>query len=128
MSKRTDPRAVLIVEDEVFIRIVAADILLDSGVPIYEAGCASEALELIVAHPDIALLFTDINMPGDMDGLALATRVFALWPHIGLIVTSGGQLLRDRDVPDSGVFLPKPYRAADLANLVREKMLACPSS
>ncbi len=124
MCKRSENRAVLIVEDEVFIRIVAADILSDCGLPIYEAGCASEALELIAAHPEIALVFTDINMPGDMDGLALAVRVFALWPHIGLIVTSGGQLLRDRDVPDSGVFLPKPYRAADLANLVREKLPA----
>ncbi len=124
MCKRSKNRAVLIVEDEVFIRIVAADILSDCGLPIYEAGCASEALKLIAAHPEIALLFTDINMPGDMDGLALATRVSALWPHIGLIVTSGGQLLRDRDVPDSGVFLPKPYRAADLANLVREKLPA----
>lgn len=124
MTRPKDRRAILVVEDEIFIRIVAADILSDCGLQIYEAGCASEALDLIAAHPEIAILFTDINMPGEMDGLALASRVFAMWPHIGLIVTSGGQSLRNEDVPDSGVFLPKPYRAADLADLVLAKLAA----
>lgn len=115
-------RAILVVEDEIFIRIVAVDILSDCGLPIYEAGCASEALDLIAKYPEIALLFTDINMPGEMDGLALAAKVHAMRPNVGLIVTSGGISLSSADLPDSGVFLPKPYRAADLATLVMDKL------
>lgn len=115
-------RAILVVEDEIFIRIVAVDILSDCGLPIYEAGCASEALDMMAKHPEIALLFTDINMPGEMDGLALAAEVHAMRPNVGLIVTSGGISLSSADLPDSGVFLPKPYRAADLATLVMDKL------
>ena len=122
MDHSTPTRAILVVEDEAIIRMVAVDILSDQGLAVYEAGCAAEALTLIADHPDIALLFTDINMPGEMDGMALAATVFATQPQIALIVTSGGQTLTDADVPDDGVFLPKPYRADHLMALAGRQL------
>ena len=122
MEPSHDPPVILIVEDELFIRMMAADILSDIGMAVYEADCAEEALRLLVCHPDISLLFTDIDMPGTMNGLALAALVHDKWPDTALIVTSGGQLLSDDAVPDNGTFLPKPYRPRELERLVREKL------
>jgi DNA-binding NtrC family response regulator len=72
--------------------------------------------------PEIALIFTDINMPGDIDGLDLAEEVARRWPRIGIIVTSGGVRLASADVPDSGKFLPKPYATDRLVDLVKEQL------
>ncbi len=80
--------SVLVVEDEMFIRIVAVDTLEDRGYVILEAGDAREALELLEKKPGISLIFTDINMPGDSDRLNLATEVAKRWPQIETIVTS----------------------------------------
>ncbi len=100
----------------------ASDALSDSGLHCYEASDADEALRKLEQHPSIALLFTDINMPGEMDGIALAAQVHAQLPHVELIVTSGGQFLRNGELPDHGTFLPKPYQQEQLASLVREKL------
>lgn len=116
-----DP-TVLIVEDELIVRMCAFDALSDSGLQCYEAGDAEEALRTLEEHPSIALLFTHINMPGAMDGIGLAERVHSELPHVEIIVTSGGQTLRDSEIPDNGTFLPKPYRQERLAALVREKL------
>lgn len=117
-----NPHAVLVVDDEVFIRMVAADVLSETGIAIYEAGNSSEALAVLEAHPDVALIFTDVNMPGDMDGLELSGVVHRRWPHIKLIVTSGRQIISDRSLPDNGTFLPKPYAPSDLIELVEKKL------
>lgn len=100
---------VLVVEDEVFVRMVAADALAEEGLRIFEAGNAAEALEVLERHPEIGILFTDINMPGDMDGLELAQRVAAIRPDIRIIVTSGRQQPSRAAMPPAGTFLPKPY-------------------
>jgi CheY-like chemotaxis protein len=118
--------AVLVVEDEALVRMVAVDALSDSGLRLYEAADADEALGLLGEHPDIALVFTDINMPGPIDGLRLVERVHQLWPKIALIVTSGRERLLDRQLPDHGTFLAKPYRASQLVELVRRKMRLLP--
>jgi CheY-like chemotaxis protein len=116
----TEPKSsVLVVEDEVFIRMLAVDTLEDRGYLIHEAGDAREALELLEHTPNISLIFTDINMPGDIDGLDLATEVAKRWPQIEIIVTSGAVRLKDDVIPDAGRFLPKPYSPADLARLVK---------
>lgn len=112
----------LIVEDEMFIRMIAVDALEDRGFVIVEAGDAREALAILERTPEIALIFTDINMPGDIDGLDLATEVAARWPHIEIIVTSGGVRLGAAEVPDSGLFLAKPYSIDHLVTLVREQL------
>jgi CheY-like chemotaxis protein len=112
---------VLIVEDEVFVRIVAADMLEESGFRVLEAGDAAEALEMIAAHEEIAILFTDVNMPGEMDGIALAAEVVRLNPAIKVVVTSGRQWIVDAELPDHGRFLKKPYGRAELTAMVMEQ-------
>jgi two-component system, response regulator PdtaR len=115
---------VLIVEDETFIRMEAADILSDAGCISLEAADADEALEVLTEHPEVSLLFTDINMPGTMDGLVLAEHVVRTSPDMALIVTSGKRRIPDADLPDHGVFLPKPYRRSDLVNAVHDQLEA----
>lgn len=105
---------VLVVEDEGFVRLVARDMLEDAGFEVIEAETADAALEVLRDEPGIDALFTDIDMPGTMDGVALAARVAEWWPSIRLVVTSGRVGIRDEDLPDHGRFLLKPYRQAQL--------------
>ena len=116
------PREVLVVEDEPLVRIVAADAIADRGIMTWEAGDAREALEVLDQHPEIGLVVTDVNMPGGMDGLDLAEKVTAMRPDVSVIVTSGQVHVSDDQLPDHGVFLPKPYRTERLVNLVQDKL------
>ena len=116
------PREVLIVEDEPLTRIVAADAVAERGIMVWEAADAEEALLLLSVRPRVKLLFTDVNMPGDLDGLQLAEEASKRRPDLEVIVTSGAHRLRDEDLPDHGTFLPKPYRPAELAALVSAKL------
>lgn len=113
---------ILVVEDEIFIRLIAVDTLEDNGYSILEAGSAAEALELLEGTDEVALVFTDINMPGVLDGLDLAAEIARRWPKIEIIVTSGARRLSDAEIPDAGQFLAKPYSTSDLARLVHEKL------
>jgi two-component system, response regulator PdtaR len=115
--------SVLVVEDEPLVRLVAADIIEELGIIPYEAGDADEALFQLAAHPDIDVLFTDVDMPGGMDGIALAERVHQFRPEIGIIVTSGKMHVPEASLPDQGTFLPKPYRPEQLAGVVEQKLL-----
>ncbi len=115
--------AVLIVDDEVLIRMNAAEMLADAAA-VFEAGDAAEALAVLAAHDEIMLVFTDINMPGGMDGIALAASVYSTKPAIQWIVTSGRERLNDSDLPDHATFLPKPYRQAELVDAVIKKLVA----
>jgi CheY-like chemotaxis protein len=115
-------RPVLVVEDEVFIRMIAVDSLEDRGYAILEAGDAQEALDLLEQTSGVALVFTDINMPGSNDGLDLVTEVAKRWPNIEIIVTSGGIRLNDEDIPDAGRFLPNPYTSEQLGRMVKEQL------
>jgi DNA-binding NtrC family response regulator len=102
--------------------MVAADALAEAGIVAWEAGDADEALKTLEEHPQIGLIFTDVNMPGPMNGLALASEVTATRPEIELIVTSGAITLKDSDLPDHGTFLPKPYPTQTLVSMVAEKL------
>lgn len=110
--------SVLVVEDEFLIRTVVVDMLEDAGFAVLEAPTADAAWTVLEREPQVDLLFTDIDMPGTMDGLALAGRVAERWPHIRLVVTSGRFALRDEDLPDDGRFLPKPYRRSQLLRTI----------
>ncbi|MCJ2099266.1 response regulator [Methylobacterium sp. E-046] len=112
------PRVVLVVEDDDFIRMLAGDILQDEGFTVLEVATADEAWPILESRSDIGVLFTDVNMPGHMDGLALATRVAERWPRIRLVLTSGRQGLTDDEVPDHGRFVQKPYRQRDLVSAI----------
>lgn len=110
---------VLIVEDEPFVRFVARDILEDAGFTVIEVAEAAEALAMLEAHPDIVLIFTDIHMPGSIDGLELARRVATSWPHVHLALTSGRARPREDEMPAGTLFVPKPYHPTQLARQLR---------
>jgi CheY-like chemotaxis protein len=112
---------VLLVEDEPLIRILAADALDDAGFVVLEAWNADEALALLHerAH-DVQVLFTDVQMPGSMDGLALAETVHQHWPHILLLLASGYARPGADDLPRHGHFLPKPYATAAVVRHINE--------
>lgn len=105
----TDKISVLVVEDEALILLDIADQLEDQGFKVYQAANADDALVLLVDHLDIRLVFTDIDMPGSMDGLLLAATVHKRWPPAKIIVTSGARLVEITDLPDGSVFFSKPY-------------------
>jgi CheY-like chemotaxis protein len=102
--------AVLVVEDEPLIRMMVVAEIEDQGFAVLEAGDAQEALSILdtEAHR-IGVLFTDVDMPGDMNGVALARRVRASWPWIALCVASGKMVVLERELPFGSQFFPKPY-------------------
>ena len=80
---------VLLVEDELFVRMATADALMDAGFDVIETANAQAAHEVLLHRADIQVLFTDVKMPGSMDGLELASLVRRRWPHILVVITSG---------------------------------------
>src|SRR6195952_236398 len=101
-------RAVLVVEDEMVLRMRAVDIVEDAGFNPIEAVNADDALAILESRSDIELLFTDIQMPGSMDGLKLAYAVHERWPQIKIILVSGQLTLTDADKPADSRFFGKP--------------------
>src|SRR3954471_9360322 len=99
---------VLIVEDELVLRMRAVDVVEDAGFTSIEAVSADEAMQVLESRDDISLLFTDIQMPGSMDGLKLAHAVHTRWPHIKIILVSGQVEVTDADKPTDSRFFPKP--------------------
>ena len=112
--------AVLVVDDEALVRMYAVDVLRDAGHVVYEAGGADEALELLELHEDIGVLFTDINMPGHLDGLDLARMVHTKRPKVHIILTSGRLRPPAEAIPDDGRFLAKPYAGEAVTSLVSQ--------
>jgi CheY-like chemotaxis protein len=125
----TNRPVVLVVEDEFLIRMYAAEMIEEAGFDVVEASNADEAVAILEARPDVAVVFTDIQMPGSMDGLKLARAVRDRWPPIHIFATSGLVHVQTGDLPDGGRFLPKPYSPAQVIATLRE--LAndiCPTS
>ena len=89
MTEPDSTPVVLVVEDEMVLRMRAVDIVQDAGFVPIEAISADQALEILESRDDISLLFTDIQMPGSMDGLQLAHTTHSRWPHIKIILVSG---------------------------------------
>lgn len=113
-APRIPSAVVLVVEDEGLLRMLAVDILEDTGFTVVPVATADEAWPILESRDDIGVLFSDVNMPGSMDGLTLAARVAERWPHIRLVLTSGRSGLSRDEVPDNGRFVQKPYRLRDL--------------
>jgi CheY-like chemotaxis protein len=111
---------VLLVEDEPLVRMCAADMLEDEGFEVIEAATAPAALKILEKRDDVTALFTDIDMPGGMNGLELAKIVHSRWPHIALVVTSGVYRVGADNLPGDGVFIGKPYSAATPVRIIRE--------
>ena len=110
---------VLVVEDDTLVRMHGAEILEDVGYNVLEAADADEALALLNKHQDVHLLFSDVDMPGSMDGLDLALLVHNRWPHIHLLLTSGHHPVRQADLPVSGKFVRKPWSSEVLIERIR---------
>jgi CheY-like chemotaxis protein len=100
---------VLVVEDEALVRMNSADLIRDLGFEVIEAVDADHAVSLLESMPGITVLFTDIQMPGSMDGLRLAAVVKDRWPPIALLITSGQLHPPTADMPAGARFIPKPY-------------------
>jgi CheY-like chemotaxis protein len=107
------PAVVLVVEDEMLLRMRAVDMVEDAGYTPVEAVDADQAVAILESRADIALLFTDIQMPGSMDGLGLAHSVHERWPPIKIIMVSGQLKLANIDIPDSR-FFGKPLEAGEM--------------
>ncbi len=116
-SSSEHPR-ILVVEDEPLLRMFNTEMLSDAGFDVVEACNADEALLALERIGDIKVVFTDVDMPGLIDGFALAKRIEVLWPYIKVVVTSG------RRYPDAsfGVparcFIPKPYALAEVVGVI----------
>jgi CheY-like chemotaxis protein len=108
------PAIVLIVEDEIMLRMRAVDIVEDAGYTPIEALDADEAVEILESRSDIALMCTDIQMPGSMDGLGLARTVHERWPSIKIIVMSGQLYPQNIDLPPCSRFFGKPLEAGQM--------------
>jgi two-component sensor histidine kinase len=116
-SKSAALRAVLVVEDEMMLRMRAVDIVEDAGFTAIEAVNADDALAILESRSDIELLFTDIQMPGSIDGLKLAYAVHERWPLIKIILVSGQLKLTDNDKPVDSRFFGKPL---DVKQMIAE--------
>jgi CheY-like chemotaxis protein len=116
------PVVVLVVEDEMLLRMRAVDMVEDAGFTPVEAVDADEAVAILESRSDIALLFTDIQMPGSMDGLKLAHAVRERWPPIKIILVSGQLKLANIDIPADSRFFGKPLEAnemiAEMQNMI----------
>jgi CheY-like chemotaxis protein len=118
-DKRDSKSIVLVVEDDYWQRLHAVDLIECAGYDVVEANSADEAIKLLEARKDIRIVFTDIEMPGSMDGLRLARAIRDRWPPIELIITSGKHRLDADQLPERGRFLPKPYDADTLLGTIK---------
>lgn len=114
------PPTVLVVDDEPLLRMDATDILERQGFSTLEARNAEEALEILSRRPDVRVLFTDVSMPGAIDGLGLAERVHQRWPNVLLVVTSSDRKIGDVTLPDDGRFIAKPYPEDELRRQISD--------
>src|SRR5438067_3053533 len=108
------PAVVLVVEDEMLLRMRAVDMVEDAGFTSVEAVNADEAVAILESRSDIALLLTDIQMPGSMDGLKLAHAVHERWPPIRIILVSGQLRPASIDIPADSRFFGKPLEAKEM--------------
>lgn len=121
MTANPVPNHIIVAEDEPVVRMLVADVLTDAGFVVLEAAHAAEALAILTARAQgIHALFTDIQMPGSMDGLKLAHHVRGLWPWIAVLVASGKSRPGVAELPSGTRFLPKPYSLHRVVEHVRE--------
>jgi two-component system, response regulator PdtaR len=105
----TNIPAILIVENEALIRLLGVGTFADAGFRVIEANSGDQALGLLEADSDVQLLFTDVRMPGKLNGLALAQEVHDRWPHIRIMIVSGQSIPETHELPTGCRFLRKPY-------------------
>jgi two-component system, response regulator PdtaR len=114
------PPIVLVVEDDFLLRMDAVDIVRNAGFEAIEAANADQAIAIIEADPDIHIVFTDVQMPGTMDGLRLARFIRDRWPPIKIVATSGRLRVAEEDLPKGSIFVPKPYSPEKIIRTFRQ--------
>jgi two-component system, response regulator PdtaR len=100
---------ILIVENECLIRTASADAIRDAGFEVVEAANADNAIAILESRSDIQVVFTNIHLPGSMDGAKLAHAIKHRWPPVRIIATSGRVAVETLDLPAGTIFFPKPY-------------------
>ena len=118
-SREQDAPVILIAEDEVLVRFALSDYLADRGFKVLEAGSAAEAIDVLESEPGIDLVFTDIHMPGRLNGIDLARWVHEHRPGLAVVLTSGDVRKTDlaADIRTTEPFFEKPY---DLQSVVSQ--------
>ncbi len=122
MTLSTIPYA-LVVDDDAMILMHACDILEEAGFRFYEAGTGDEAKTLLAQHAEsVMLLFSDVEMPGETNGFALAQYVAKTWPWIEIVIASGQVKPQPGDMPAKATFLDKPFSNQSVLDHLREKL------
>ena len=116
------PHVVLVVEDEMMLRMRVVDMVEDAGYVPVEAVDADEAMAILLSRSDIALMLTDVQMPGSMNGLQLAHVVRERWPPIKIILASGQLKLSGSEIPVDSRFFGKPLQSAEIIAGMREML------
>ena len=111
---------VLVVEDEPILLWLAMDVVAEAGYIGLEARNADEAIRILESRSDIRIVFTDIEMPGALDGIKLARLVRGRWPPIELIVVSGWTKFSVQDIPERALFFPKPYQPQEIIEALHQ--------
>jgi CheY-like chemotaxis protein len=105
----------LVVEDDPIVRELAAALLEETNLRVVECEDAEEAFAALCKYgEDVALIFTDVRLPGLLDGVDLAQRAKVLWPRITIVVTTGYPGERLQALPENVVYMPKPWLALDV--------------
>ncbi len=112
-------RKILIVDDEPLIALALAEDLEDQGYLTLLAGDAADAIAILESNCDISIVFTDIDMPGSMDGLALAAAVRNRWPPVEILITTGQTRPQHADMPDRSLFISKPYTVPQIVGAIK---------
>ena len=118
MPDDTDGRVVLIVQEELLIRMDVVEAFETGGFKIFQADTAEKAIDILQREPTIRVVFTDVDLPGTMDGLTLAHYVRHRWPPTILLVGSGRAVLDAGALPSAARFVRKPYSSGNLAEAV----------
>jgi CheY-like chemotaxis protein len=114
-----DSKAViLVVEDQAIIRMGAVALVVEAGYDALEAEDADEAIRILEARTDIRLVFTDVDMPGTMDGMKLTHYIRKRWPPVKLLVASGMMILKESEFPEGAKFFPKPYSERNIVEAI----------
>lgn len=116
---------VLLVEDEPFVRMATAEALEHAGFKVVEAANARAAQDVLDRRDDIRVLFTDIRMPGPVNGLELARHVHDRWPHIAVVITSAHLQPGSGEFPEWATFIAKPYGEQTPARTIRALLRTC---
>jgi two-component system, response regulator PdtaR len=111
---------VLVVEDSVIIRMGAVDLVQSAGYEALEASNADEAIRILESGADVDLVFTDVQMPGTMDGIKLSHYIRNRWPPVKLIVASGKAILEESNLPEGSRFFSKPYSNHAIADAMAD--------